>query len=431
MLSRILVLFVALLCCPVVFAQTPLTLIDAVASFDHSPEFQIAHSSAEEAGYKRAEAFSGLLPTVSASGQHLLDKKYMLIDVPGFPTSIPTIIPTTIYTLGFTWTLFDGFANVERYHAALEQERASKKDFEWTKFTGTRDVVLSFYRALGAQILSDVAESNLKALQEHLNDAQQFRKAGISTRFEVLQVEVQASSAKSAVMHARDELEISKLHLAELLGQDLKSRKITGVLPKLDETAITTLQADIKDRGDLQALEHRVESADDLSGAAHKHWLPKVALKGETQYYNNRDDTFSGDRFRNAYSLGVQLTWTYDGLIGPFARAGAASEEKYQAERKLELARLRASNEIESWRRRYLYSVSVYKDREDDIVKATESVRLARQGRQAGTRTNTELLDAEAELFRARAQSVEAQLGAIEALLNLETATGQVLYRFF
>ena len=78
-----------------------------------------------------------------------------------------------------------------------------------------------------------------------------------------------------------------------------------------------------------------------------------------------------------------------------------------------------------------LYFCDVYRSRLGDIEKARESVRLARVGRKVGARTNTELLDAESDLYRAQAGVVNSQLGAIEALLNLELATGRTLYRFF
>ncbi|HEY1080417.1 MAG TPA: TolC family protein, partial [Bdellovibrio sp.] len=49
---------------------------------------------------------------------------------------------------------------------------------------------------------------------------------------------------------------------------------------------------------------------------------------------------------------------------------------------------------------------------------------LSREGHKVGARTNTDVLDAEAELFRAKAGAVNAQIGALEAVFNLELSTG-------
>ena len=94
------------------------------------------------------------------------------------------------------------------------------------------------------------------------------------------------------------------------------------------------------------------------------------------------------------------------------------------------MGELKAANDVEFWKKKLMYFISVYQSRQSDIQKAGESVRLAKEGRKVGVRTNTDLLDAELELFRAQASSVNAQIGAVEALINLELATGQKIYTF-
>jgi outer membrane protein TolC len=59
------------------------------------------------------------------------------------------------------------------------------------------------------------------------------------------------------------------------------------------------------------------------------------------------------------------------------------------------------------------------------VDKAQESVRLATLGQKAGTRTTTEVLDAELDSFRSSAGVVSAQMDAAEALINLELALGK------
>jgi outer membrane protein TolC len=101
-----------------------------------------------------------------------------------------------------------------------------------------------------------------------------------------------------------------------------------------------------------------------------------------------------------------------------------------QTEKTLKISELKAQQDVALWKRKFKYFQSVFKSRQSDIGKATESVRLAREGRRVGSRTNTDLLDAETDLFRAQAGAVKAQLGIIEALINLELSTGRKLYEF-
>ncbi|MNT22599.1 Outer membrane efflux protein [compost metagenome] len=159
--------------------------------------------------------------------------------------------------------------------------------------------------------------------------------------------------------------------------------------------------------------------------------MPKVAAVGQYSKYNNKNDRFDdSDAFRDAYTVGLQLTWNlFDGFAST-ARKHEAIEQRYQTEKNLVMGELKAQNDAEFWKKKFLYFCSVYQARQSDIQKAGESVRLAKEGRKVGVRTNSDLLDAELELFRAQASSVNAQIGAVEALVSLELATGQKIYSF-
>jgi outer membrane protein TolC len=140
---------------------------------------------------------------------------------------------------------------------------------------------------------------------------------------------------------------------------------------------------------------------------------------------------FSSGGYRDAHSYGVLLSWNlFDGMAS-IARSKESVEASYQAEKRLEEARVRTVQDFDLWKRKFLYFCSVYDARVNDVEKATESVRLAREGRKAGARTNTDILDAEADLYRAQAGVVNAQIGAIESMLNLEQAVGKPIHRFF
>ena len=106
------------------------------------------------------------------------------------------------------------------------------------------------------------------------------------------------------------------------------------------------------------------------------------------------------------------------------AEAGNRAEEAAQASRAL---LLKASLEFETWKRRFVTNAEVNRARLRTEEKSQESVRLATLGLKAGTNTNSEVLDAELDLFRSRAGIVRAQMDAAEALINLELAVGKKL----
>ena len=399
-----------------------------------SLQIQKAESTYKETQWKKRETYAGFLPSLTGEVNFLTDKKYMLVDIDfgGAPVTIPQIIPTTIYTLQARWPIFDGFASTNRYLSGSAFEQSAKNEYEWTQFATTRQAILQFYRVLASQILKDVAEQNLKTLSDHLKDVQAYRKAGVSTQYDVLRVEVQVSEAQSEILNSQDNLELSLMKLGEILGHDNESRKPVGQLPVLKESLLKGLTKDAVDsRQDLLAIKQKVQGAQYMENSANRYWIPKVFLFGTFQRYNNRNDRFDDDNaFREDYQVGVNLTWNlFDGMAST-SRSGQAEQQAIQAEKTYRMAQIKAQNDFEFWKRKYLYFCAVYESRVNDVSRSTEAVRLAREGRRAGTRTNTELLDAETDLYRAKAGQVNAQIGAVEALINLELASGKQLYDF-
>jgi outer membrane protein TolC len=415
-------------------SASSITLQNAVdEALKNSPQVQKAESSYKESSWRRTSSFSTYLPTIQFEANYLTQHKYAFLDINlGQPVSVPQVIPTSILALNAKWGLFDGFAATNRYRSTREFESAEENNYHWVQFQTSRNVALLFYKALGAKILKQVAEQNVKTLQDHLNDVVQFRKAGASTKFDVLRVEVQVSEVHSELLNAQDNLVLSQNRLTEALGRESDDRLPQGELPVLSaELAKKATLDSASKRADLVALESRTKGLDDLERASGRFWSPRVSLFGQYQQYNNRNDDFKDwSNYREAYNVGVNLTWDlFDGFRG-YSESRVTAEQHYQAERQLKMAQLHSKQDFELWRRKFIYFCSVYQARLSDVEKSEESVRLAKEGRRVGARTNTDLLDAESELFRARAGLVNAQIGSIEALINLELTTGQKLYDY-
>lgn len=400
---------------------------------ENSPVLKKSRATFEEASWKTVEARSGYMPNVSGSVSYLLDKRYMITDVVmgGNPMSIPNIVPTTLYSLNVNMNLFDGFATTNRYHAASENEEAFSAEYNWTKFSLKRNVALLYYKALATQALREVAEQNVKALEDHLKDTQLFKKAGISTNYDVLRVEVQVSEAKTELINSEDNFELALGKLAEYLGQD-QNLNVVGNLPGVEQylgVKIDTLTD--QDRQDLFSQRKRLESAGDQVSANQSHWWPKLGAFGVWQSYNNRNDRFDdNNNFRDAYQVGLNLTWNFFDGFAAHAKYKQSLEQKAQFQAQYQISQLKSGQDLNFWKRKFKYFSSVYKSRVNDVEKANEAVRLAKEGRRVGARTNSEFLDAEAELFRAKAGAITAQLGFLESLINLELNSGKDLLNY-
>jgi outer membrane protein TolC len=414
-----------------------LTLHEAVSqALNTSPVMERAQSVTEEAKWRKVEGYSGFLPTVSANATYLFDKKYALTNVRlgGSPndTIVPQIIPNSQLVLTTSYPLFEGFSSTNRLRAANENLNAANSELKWSQFKTEMDVTLTYYRTLANKILKDVAIQNLKVLQDHLKDSRLFKSSGMATNYDVLRVEVQVSNAETDLLNAEDNIVISEQNLLEVLGKDKETIEVNGELPILDESLLKTLgEADVNNRLDIQALKSRVSSLSYNEKAQNSFWVPRLSAFGQYQYYNNLDTSLTDtDKYRSAYQVGLQLSWNIFDAGTSFSRSKQATEQFVQAEKSYRITELKAKKEFEIWKRKFNYFTNLYKARNNDIAKSKESVRLAREGRRVGARTNTDLLDAEADLYKSQAGAVNAQLGAIEALINLQTSIGQKIYNF-
>ncbi len=415
-----------------VFASTQLSLSEATREAEEgSPSFQSMKASAEGARWKRIEGYSNFLPSLTVQALRVLDYKYQTFDVSlGGPTlAFPEIAPNTLAGMNVYLPLFDGFSNLNRYRMGTDLESAAVSELAWAKFQLDQKVKLKFYGALAAIKLAEVAKQNVKTLEDHLQKTQVQKRGGVSTQFDVLRIEVQLSDAKAEETLAEDNVEIAKRGLTEAMGMDSDDREVVGDLPTPVVGLVQGLQVPKPEaRADVQAIIARDRASAAASRSSDAYWVPKIGLSYQYEYYNNRDNSFfDGQNYRNAWQLGVTLSWNlFDGMAS-IARAHEADADYVKSQKSVRQALLHIPVEFDSWKKHFETASINYKAKVLNVSRAQESVRLAQESYRAGTRTNSEVLDAELDLFRARAGVVSTQLSAEEALINLESVVGRTI----
>jgi outer membrane protein TolC len=410
------------------WAANRIDIQSAIAeAMGRNPYYQRLQSAAEEASWKPWGALSGHIPKLSVMATHNFDLKYQVFNFNfnGSTLIVPGVYPISLLDLHAEWTVFDGLQTLSAYSAANRAAEAAHLELSYGALKVEEEVRLRFYKAIAALALAGVAQQNLTTLQDHLDRMQVRLKGGSATRFDILRIKVQLEEAYPEKLSADDNVILTREALSEAMGLEKDDRLLNGPLPIPDERSLLGEgKLEIAKRADVQALNKKAEAADKEYLASLGSWFPKVTLVADKQYYNNASYGLT-DPYSDAYSVGVLLTWNlFDGGES-IARQRESFHRGAQAEAMARAAVLKAPVEVETWRRRFLYNVSLYRARVRAIEAAEESVRLAKLGQDAGTRTNSDVLDAELDLFRARAGTVKAQLDAAEALINLELSLGR------
>jgi outer membrane protein TolC len=388
----------------------------------------------------------GFLPRLSLSGQHYFNQELFNGDKDNYtslqvqfsssapPIQFPGIYPETTLTLSGQLPLFDGFRNIHLLDAANNRHEATRVLSDQALLRLQEGVRLAFFKALAAKLLSDMADQNVKTFEDHLRIVKDQLDNGQATKYDRLRVEVQLSEAQSGQIEAHDNLVLARMDLARTMGLPKDERSLTGDLPALEGEGLLKGLPDHYEEGpELKAKRLQALGADDEGAAADGNWFPKVSLIGQYQFYNspgylvdsNGQNYFAfNNDFNRDYFIGAQATWDIPGGRA-LALVNEVKERTRQTQADYDAAKLQAPYEFDLWKRRLTSSIALYHAKATDVDKSKESARLATVGFKAGTRTTTDVLDAELEEYRASAGLVQAQLNALEALINLELVTGK------
>lgn len=397
---------------------------------DHSPVALQARSAREEARAQSHVGFSGLIPRFDLKAKHDFTAQYESVPVVlnGLDVAVPVVFPRTAVGVEARWTIFDGLANLRHYQATLDSYHASEHESTRREFEVDKQIELAFFRALAARRFEEVAAENVKTLQESLAQIRLRERNGVSTEYDVLRVEVQLSDAQTEWERTQDEVTIQRRRLAQAMGLAADERPLTGELPQpvlLDRIQTLTLP-DPSQREDYQAARLRSDSAAHEASAAWGALVPAISLGA--QYEKYEDSGYPGQAyggFRDAWSVGVTARWSLFDGGATLARSQAEGAHAQRAEQAYREAVLNLPADFELWKRRYVYSAHRFAAKGQDVKRSAESFRISTVSFHQGRKTITDVLEAETDLFRARAGVVQALLDAEEARVQLELTIGK------
>lgn len=411
-----------------------LTLDKAIdEGLTRSPQIQKSRAIAQEYRWKRIESLgSGFLPKLSAAGAHYFSPQYTItgFNFAGQTLNFPGFYPNTTFSLDLTIPIFDGLANIRNLQGAGLAEDAVQKELSRAEFQLKKDIELAFYQALAAAQLDMVAEENVKTMDDHLRQVSVQNKGGAATRYDVLRVEVQLNDARADSIDAKDNVTLTRRKLNQLLNLESDDRSLQGTLPVPDVQKVKDLRFDhiAEVRDDIQALNLRAEAAGHFHSAQNAWLSPTISVGGQYLFYDQQlfnNTVQNTGNYKTAYNVGVFLKWNlFDGGVS-LARANEIAYQEIQASKTAETAKIAVPYDFDYWKRRYISNSDHFLSKKLDITRSEESVRLSKEEERAGTRTSTETLDAELDLFRAKAGAVTAQVNAVEAQIHLELVLGK------
>jgi outer membrane protein TolC len=373
-------------------------------------------------------------PLLSAQAGYTRTNHVVEFTVPG-----PTGVPRTLYPdvpdnyrtrLDLQWPIYTGGRTDALERAARAEAAAVTAEVGITQADLRLEVARTFWALVTANATVNVIAEGVSRAQAHLAAARVRVGAGTAPSNEVSSAEAQESRQRMLLIEARNQREMTMADLARLTGVAI-GQPIDPVAtldaPAASQPGMDALVAEARgQRGERQAMERRIEGANELRVAAAAGNRPVVAIGAGFDYARPNPKIFPrAAMWDDSWDAAINVSWPlWDGgrVRADIAQAGGAAEAARQR-----LAEFDSILALEI-RQRLLELDSgqaAIAAAEDSIRAATDARRVVTERYQAGVAQNTEVLDANFALLQAELDRTRAQAAVRLAEARLARALGR------
>ncbi|MEA5538463.1 TolC family protein [Limnoraphis robusta Tam1] len=320
-----------------------------------------------------------------------------------------------------------------RIRAAEEQLRLARLEFERSVEQLRLDVTEAYYNLQEADAEVEIQRAAVRNSQKSLEDAEALERAGVGTRFEVLQARVTLSRVQQDLTNAISNQRTRRRELANILNVSQNVNLIAADAISLAGAWDFTLDESI-----VLAYQNRAELEQELvnrnlaeqrrinARAAQRPNLTTVANYNVLGILSDNSDPFADQGWADGYSIQLQMRWNF--FDGGLAKANARQQEINIAIAEERYSELR--NDIRLEVESAFYDLQATFENIGvanlGVEEATEALRLARLRFQAGVGTQLDVINQETDLTRAQNQLLQAIIGYNRSLSRLHRAVSNL-----
>ncbi|MEX0271469.1 TolC family protein [Leptolyngbyaceae cyanobacterium UHCC 1019] len=304
--------------------------------------------------------------------------------------------------------------------AAEQQVRSQELQVEVTLQQLQLDVSNAYYELQRGDESVRIQQSAVRNAEAILRDVVAQERAGIGTRLDVLQQQVQLARSQQLLVTSLGTQQIRRRELAQLLAVppylNLAAAdpvEVAGVWDMSLEQSIVTA---FKNRAELERFLAQRASAEQQKKAALAALGPTVAFNFQYNILNNLRDQLG---FADGFSTSLGFQWNF--FDGGAARAQASQQDANIAQAETNFANTREQIQLQvetAYTNLGTNFLNIGTNRQA-IEQAREALRLARLRFQAGVGTQTEVINTQNALTQAEGDFITAIIDYNRALASL------------
>ncbi len=387
----------------------------------NSPNILIASHTVNATRSRVGQVWAGYYPQITAAGGYTADAKR---------DTRPTSTFAPYRQAGYSWsaTLKQTIADFGRTGAQVSARQselgASQEDLRNTTGQIVFNVKSAYYERLRAEKNRDVLAETVALFEKQLEQARGFYEAGMKSKFDVTNAEVELNDAKIDLISAEKEFRVARVVLNNAMGvPDPPEYTVEDSLPfqKYVITFEAARDRAFLNRPDIRAATARREAAEqDLSYERKGHF---PTLSGNANYTRGGEDIYPHDD--DSWTVGVTLTIPlFSGFLTTH-QVGEAKENVSVNKAREEALRQNALLNVQEVHLKLLAVEEQVGVAELLVKQAEENYELAHGKYEAGTATRLEETDALVKLSKARMNLVGALADYKVAEAELQRAMGE------
>jgi outer membrane protein TolC len=325
--------------------------------------------------------------------------------------------------LQLSYNLYTAGQRPATIKAAAGQIRFQQLEVERLSEQLRLDVTNAYYALQQADAQVEISQAAVTDAAQSLRDAQLLEQAGLGTRFDVLQAQVSLANANQDLTTARSQQRISRRQLGKLLSL-AQSAEVSAADP-IEVAGDWTLSLE---QSIVMAYKNRAELEEQLVQRDISEQQRRIALAAirpqatVSATYNVLDVLNDNVGAAQGFTIGATLRWNF--FDGGAARARAQQQKINIAIAETNFANQR--NQVRLDVEQAFFDLNANKENIQTasfaLTQAQESLRLARLRFGAGVGTQTDVINQQTELTRARGNQLQAILNYNRALAALQRA---------
>jgi len=308
------------------------------------------------------------------------------------------------------------------YQSAISGKQKAYNDMHY-------NVVNAYYTCLLKKDLERVAQDSVNTLAAHLKNVQASYAVGVVAKVDVLRSEVELADAQQNLIKAENAKKVAVHSLNKIIGLPLETElNLTDTLSNEEygRDLASCLEFAELNRPDLEQSRQSVRAAKGGVRTARSGYMPKVNVTASKKWtYSSQSQQLGHNPAKsNTWDAGITATWTaFDSGVTAYKvhaaemKTRAAKEQLRDNENGVALdVRNTYYNMQESQRRIHTTNVAV--------SKAQEDYDIAQLRYRNGVGTNTDVMDAQVALNKAKTNYIQACYDFNTNKIALDNAIG-------